>query len=138
MDSRLQRLLELAFERVPALEANTRIDAIRQTFASPKTASYELLIPPEASFQTIRTIARKRHHPVGSELVMDRILPFVARFNASGENAGKLAECLGESIELSVAGQNLLTSSHIEFLDGLQVIPTQAGRGIVGKMTWHF
>ena len=45
---------------------------------------------------------------------------------------------VGESIEFSVAGQNLLTPRHIEFGDGIQVHVTQVERSIVGKVTWRF
>ena len=45
---------------------------------------------------------------------------------------------VGESIELSVAGQNLLTPRHIEFGDEAQVHVTQVERSIVGTVTWRF
>ncbi len=45
---------------------------------------------------------------------------------------------VGESLEFSVAGQNLLTPRHIEFGDGIQVHVTQVERSIVGKVTWRF
>jgi iron complex outermembrane receptor protein len=45
---------------------------------------------------------------------------------------------VGESVEFSVAGQNLLTPRHIEFGDGIQVHVTQVERSIVGKVTWRF
>jgi iron complex outermembrane receptor protein len=44
----------------------------------------------------------------------------------------------GESMEFSVAGQNLLTPRHNEFGDGNQVHLTQVERSIVGKVTWRF
>jgi iron complex outermembrane receptor protein len=44
----------------------------------------------------------------------------------------------GESVEFSVAGQNLLTPRHVEFGDGIQVHLTQVERSIVGKVTWRF
>jgi iron complex outermembrane receptor protein len=44
----------------------------------------------------------------------------------------------GESMEFSVAGQNLLTPRHIEFGDGIQVHVTEVQRSIVGKVTWRF
>jgi iron complex outermembrane recepter protein len=44
----------------------------------------------------------------------------------------------GESIEFSVAGQNLLTPRHIEFRDGMSTNVTQVERSIVGKVTWRF
>jgi iron complex outermembrane receptor protein len=45
---------------------------------------------------------------------------------------------VGESLEFSVAGQNLLTPRHIEFGDGLQVHVTQVERSIAGRVTWRF
>jgi iron complex outermembrane recepter protein len=45
---------------------------------------------------------------------------------------------MGESMYFSVAGQNLLTPNHFEFLNGYQVNPTEVERSIVAKITWHF
>lgn len=45
---------------------------------------------------------------------------------------------VGEGVEFSVAGENLLTPRHFEFLDGVQVHPTQVERSVVGKVTWRF
>ncbi len=45
---------------------------------------------------------------------------------------------VGESIEFSVAGQNLLTPRRFEFGDGFQVHVTQVERSVVGRVTWHF
>ena len=45
---------------------------------------------------------------------------------------------VGESMEFSVAGQNLLTPRHVEFGDGIQVHATQVQRSIVGTVTWRF
>jgi iron complex outermembrane recepter protein len=44
----------------------------------------------------------------------------------------------GESIEFSVAGQNLLTPRHIEFWDGMATHVTQVQRSVVGTVTWRF
>jgi len=43
-----------------------------------------------------------------------------------------------ESVELSVACQNLLTPRRFEFGDGTPVHVTQVERSIVGKVTWRF
>jgi iron complex outermembrane recepter protein len=43
-----------------------------------------------------------------------------------------------EKVELSVAGQNLLSPRRFEFLDGVQVNPTQTERCVVGQVTWRF
>jgi iron complex outermembrane receptor protein len=45
---------------------------------------------------------------------------------------------VGESLEFSVAGQNLLTPRHIEFGDGIQVQVTEVRRSLVGTVTWRF
>ncbi len=45
---------------------------------------------------------------------------------------------VGESLEFSVAGQNLLTPRRFEFRDGLQVHVTEVQRSIVGRVTWRF
>jgi iron complex outermembrane receptor protein len=45
---------------------------------------------------------------------------------------------VGESLEFSVAGQNLLTPRHIEFGDEIQVHVTQVERSIAGRVTWRF
>jgi hypothetical protein len=45
---------------------------------------------------------------------------------------------VGELLELSVAGQNLLTPRHIEFANANQVHVTQVERSVVGKLTWRF
>jgi iron complex outermembrane receptor protein len=45
---------------------------------------------------------------------------------------------VGEFIELSVAGQNLLTPVHFESLNAYQVHSTKIERSVVGKITWHF
>jgi hypothetical protein len=45
---------------------------------------------------------------------------------------------IGEFVDMSITGQNLLTPRHVEFLDGLQVTPMETARAIVAKITWHF
>lgn len=45
---------------------------------------------------------------------------------------------LGESLELSVTGQNLLRPQTLEFSDSVSVIATQVERSIFGKITWRF
>ncbi len=46
---------------------------------------------------------------------------------------------LGESVEFSIVGQNLLTPRHLEFFDtsGL-VLHTEVERSVFGKITWRF
>ena len=45
---------------------------------------------------------------------------------------------VGEFIEISMVGQNLLTSRHAEFPDVYPVHHTQVERSVFGKITWHF
>ena len=45
---------------------------------------------------------------------------------------------LNKTVELSVAGQNLLAPHRFEFLDGVGVEPTQVQRNVVGNVTWVF
>lgn len=44
----------------------------------------------------------------------------------------------GESVELSLVGQNLLAPRHLEFGDGLEVNPVPVERSFYGKITWRF
>ncbi len=50
----------------------------------------------------------------------------------------RLGWMVGESVEISIAGQNLLSPRHPEFLNTYQVAPTSAERSVIGKVTWHF
>jgi iron complex outermembrane recepter protein len=44
-----------------------------------------------------------------------------------------------ENLEFSIVGQNLFGSSHAEFSPTfVQTVPTQAQRGVYGKLTWRF
>jgi iron complex outermembrane receptor protein len=45
---------------------------------------------------------------------------------------------IGESLELSIAGQNLLSPRRMEFFSPLQTHTTLVQRGVVGKVTWRF
>ncbi|HEX4273836.1 MAG TPA: TonB-dependent receptor [Bryobacteraceae bacterium] len=45
---------------------------------------------------------------------------------------------VNDKTEISLTGQNLLTPRHIEFLDGLQVIPMETARAVVARVTWRF
>lgn len=45
---------------------------------------------------------------------------------------------IGEAVEVGVTGQNLLTPHHLEFLDGLQLVPMEAVRSVVAKVTVRF
>ncbi len=50
----------------------------------------------------------------------------------------RLAWRIGEFVELSAAGQNLLGPRHPEFLDTTGIDPTQVERSVFGKITWRF
>ena len=50
----------------------------------------------------------------------------------------RLSKRFGESMELSVTGQNLLRPRTVEFGDANAVIGTQAVRSVYGKVTWRF
>ena len=45
---------------------------------------------------------------------------------------------LGESVELSIAGQNLLAPRHIEFPSAFGLNHTYVERSVFGKVTWRF
>ena len=45
---------------------------------------------------------------------------------------------IGESLEIGIAGQNLLTPRHAEFVDTFQLNHTLVERRVFGKVTWHF
>ena len=44
---------------------------------------------------------------------------------------------LGEFVEISIVGQNLLRARHVEFSDS-QVRQTEVSRSVFGKVTWRF
>lgn len=43
-----------------------------------------------------------------------------------------------KNLELSVTGQNLLQSSHLEYVSENQTLPTAIVRGVYGKISWKF
>jgi iron complex outermembrane receptor protein len=45
---------------------------------------------------------------------------------------------MGESLELSIAGQNLLTPRHLEFDDPYVINSTQIHRSVLAKVVWRF
>jgi len=45
---------------------------------------------------------------------------------------------VGEFVELSVVGQNLLTPRHAEFADTQSLDHTLVERSVFGKVTWRF
>jgi len=45
---------------------------------------------------------------------------------------------IGQFVDMSITGQNLLTPRYIEFLDALQVTPMETSRAVVAKIAWRF
>jgi iron complex outermembrane recepter protein len=80
---------------------------------------------------------------LSSKLEWDGNLFFVGRLPASGTPAytrvdTRLAWRAGESLELSISGQNLLTPRHAEFTDELGTSHTVVERSVFGKISWRF
>jgi iron complex outermembrane recepter protein len=44
----------------------------------------------------------------------------------------------GESVELSIAGQNLLSAQHAEFFDTFRIVHSLVPRSVFGRITWRF
>ena len=45
---------------------------------------------------------------------------------------------LGESLELSIVGQNLLSPAHAEYHDAFTILHSLVARSVFGKITWRF
>lgn len=50
----------------------------------------------------------------------------------------RLSKRIGESVEVSVVGQNLLRPRSVEYGDSNAIIGTQTVRSVYGKITWRF
>ena len=50
----------------------------------------------------------------------------------------RLGRRVGESVEIGVAGQNLLRPGTMEYLDVARLIATQARRSVHGEVVWRF
>ncbi len=50
----------------------------------------------------------------------------------------RLARRVGDSIEISIVGQNLLSARHPEFFDSQGLVHTLVRRTVFGKVTWTF
>ncbi len=50
----------------------------------------------------------------------------------------RLAWRLGGRTEISLVAQNLLRPGFLEYNDALPIVPTQAQRSVIGKITWTF
>ena len=92
---------------------------------------------PKCRFQ-FRSLLRLPHN-----LDWDSSLYFVARLPDQGipqytRVDSRLGWRLGEFVELSVVGQNLLRPQHFEFANAYQVYSTQVKRSVYAKITWRF
>ncbi len=92
-----------------------------------------------------------RHQPqirsllnVRKNVELDTSLKFVSRLGSQNVPGylrwdTRLGWRPGEAIEFSVAGQNLATPRHIEFIDNSGFfIATEVERSVFGKVTWRF
>ena len=51
----------------------------------------------------------------------------------------RLGWTIGESVELSISGQNLAQTRHVEFVDTSSgLVPTEIARSVFGKIAWRF
>jgi iron complex outermembrane receptor protein len=78
-----------------------------------------------------------------SNIDWDSSLSYVGRLDTLGipnytRLDTRLAWRIGEFVELSVTGQNLLRQRHTEFVDTTGINPTQVERSVFGKITWRF
>jgi iron complex outermembrane receptor protein len=92
---------------------------------------------PKHQFQ-IRSLLNLRRN-----LDWDSSLSYIGRLDSLGIPSytrldTRLAWRIGEFVELSVAGQNLLSPRHREFVDTTGINPTQVERSVFGKITWRF
>jgi iron complex outermembrane receptor protein len=103
--------------------------------------SSSLAIPAGASpnhqFQ-VRSLLDLPHH-----LEWDNTLGYVGKLAVGNIPAyarvdSRIAWRVGEFVELSVVGQNLLTPRHAEFADTQSLDHTLVERSVFGKVTWRF
>ena len=92
---------------------------------------------PEREFQ-IRSAVRLKHN-----LDWDTSVYFVGKLTEDAVPAytrvdTRLGWRIGESVELSLVGQNLLTPQHFEFGNAFEVNRTQVERAALVKLTWSF
>ncbi len=86
----------------------------------------------------VRSLLDLPHH-----LEWDNTLEYVSKLAAGNIPAytrldSRIGWRVGEFIELSVVGQNLLTARHAEFSDTYSLIHTLVERSVFGKVTWRF
>jgi iron complex outermembrane receptor protein len=95
-------------------------------------------VSPNHQFQ-VRSLLDLPH-----SLEWDNTLGYVSKLAAGNVPAytrvdSRLGWRLGEFVELSVVGQNLLTPRHVEFADGgYPLNHTLVERSVFGKVTWRF
>jgi iron complex outermembrane receptor protein len=93
---------------------------------------------PEHQFQ-IRSLLN-----VTRNIEWDGSLFYVSSLRGGGATPGytrldtRLAKRVGDSIEISVTAQNLLTARHTEFLDSSGLLHSLVARTVFGKITWRF
>lgn len=79
-----------------------------------------------------------------SKTDLDSSLFYVSRLQGAGTTPGytrldtRLARRFGEVIEVSVVGQNLLSSRHAEFFDSEGLLHALVARSIFAKVMWTF
>jgi iron complex outermembrane receptor protein len=94
----------------------------------------------------------KHQYQVHSFLDLTRHVNWDASFSYSGAlpdggagvTAGynridtRLGWRIGESVELSIVGQNLLAARHAEFFDTFRILHGLVARSVFGRVTWRF
>src|SRR5579863_1547724 len=124
---------------------------------SPGFSLIRMKLEPDASGNVSQTVSNIDNTPehqfqVRSSLDLTRRLEWDASVGYTGalRDAGfgptpgyarvdtRLGWKVGEFIEISIVGQNLLTPRHAEFPDSYPVLHTQVERSIFGKVTWRF
>jgi iron complex outermembrane receptor protein len=111
------------------------------------TLHINLLDPPGANPDLTEGSNPKHTFEVRSALNLRRNLEWDASFSSVGALTGvpgclrlntRLGWRLGESFELSVVGQNLLSPAHPEFTDEDFIAHTLVARNVSAKITWRF
>jgi iron complex outermembrane receptor protein len=95
---------------------------------------------PQNQFQVHSFLALRRN------LDWDSAVYYVGRLRDSGDGAvpaytrvdSRLGWRIGESVEVSLVGQNLLRPRHEEFHDEFEVRNTLVQRSVFGRFTWRF
>ncbi len=107
--------------------------------------------------QVINSLSPKHKVSLRAEITpIDKVnLDFWLRYNSKAEAASarsldvvpineyvtldaRIGWLLHPSVELSVTGQNLLDSRHLEFIEETYILPTEIPRGVYGKVKFEF